>query len=315
MTRVVLMGGGGFVGAALREGLAGHAGRELVTPTRQAADLTDPTALARLLREGDVIVNAAGYAVATDRSAAGLVRFRRDNVEGPQTLAEVAIAVGVAHLVHLSSVAAMGHQGGVDLREDDLSVPRTPYGQSKRDGELVLAARMARLPITILRPTSVFGERRGLAAMLCRAAALPVVPLPGGGRATIPFSYIGNLVAAVDATIGVPATVGRTFIVGDATSYTLRDVLTGLADALGRRRIRTVPVPVRLLAAIGLGESAVARVRGRSPLLDPVRIATLTTSISYSTAAFNEATGFEAPVDLETALGRIAAWYRREVAR
>lgn len=312
MPRVVLFGGGGFVGSALRSGLTGG---DVVAPSRHDADLTDRAALVRLLRPGDLIVNAAGYAVATDRTPAGIERFRRDNIEGPRILAEAAIETGAAHLVHLSSVAAMGHREGVGLREDDLAPPRTPYGRSKRDGELVLAARMERLPITILRPTSVFGEGRGLAAMLCRVATLPVVPLPGGGRALIPFSHLGNLVAAVDATLGRPATFGRTFIVGDAGSYPLRDVVTGLAAELGRPRVRTVPVPTGLVRAIGTVETRLARLRGRAPLLDPVRIETVTSSVSYSTAAFRDATGFEAPVDLPTALRRIAAWYRGRAPR
>jgi hypothetical protein len=45
-----------------------------------------------------------------------------------------------------------------------------------------------------------------------------------------------------------------------------------------------------------------------------VRIETLTSSISYSTRAFREATGFVPPFTMEVAMVRIAAWHRGERA-
>ena len=306
MTRLVLFGGHGFVGSALRAGLPPE---DLVAPSRRDVDLADESSVRAFLEPGDAVVNAAGYAAATDRTADGLARFRRDNVEAVRCLADAAIDRGVARLIHLSSVAAMGQRSGTGLVETDLATPRSPYGQSKRDGELVLEARGDRLPITILRPTSIFGPGRGLARLLCRIAALPVVPLPAGGRAMIPFSHIDNLVGAVVAAIGTPATAGRTFIVGDPESYRLRDVLVGLAARLGQPAPRTVSLPVSLLRAVGALEAGVAGLRGARPLLDPVRLETLTVSVSYSPAAFQAVTGFQPPVDLGAALDDLAAWY------
>lgn len=306
MTRLVVLGGTGFVGSAI---LAGLPSEDLVAPTRTEVDLADGSSVRAFLEPGDVVINAAGYAAATDRTPDGLARFRRDNVEAVRCLADAGIERGVSRLIHLSSVAAMGQRSGSGLVETDMATPRSPYGQSKRDGELLLEARMDRLPITILRPTSIFGPGRGLAALLCRIAALPVVPLPGGGRAMIPFSHIDNLVGAVVATIGIPATVGRTFIVGDLASYRLRDVLVGLAQRLGRPAPRTVSLPVSLLRAVGALEARAAGLRGARPLLDQVRLETLTVSSSYSPAAFQALTGFQPPVDLATALDDLAMWH------
>ena len=306
--RVVLFGSGGFIGSALLGGL----GREIVAPARSEVDLTDGDRLRAFLRPGDTIVNASGYAMATDRSAAGLARFRRDNVEAVRTLATAASSTGAARLLHLSSVAAMGHREGVDLREDDVAQARTPYGQSKRDAEDAVVDAAGEVPVTILRPTSVFGEGRGLAAVLCRIAGLPIVPLPAGGSALIPFSYVGNLVAAVGLALDRPATAGRTFIVGDDRSYRLREVLATLARALGRDRPVMLPIPTPVMRGMGVAEGILSRANGRAPLLDPVRIETLTSSISYSTRAFREATGFIPPFTMDEAMVRIAAWHRGE---
>lgn len=304
--RVVLFGGAGFIGTALRGGL----GRDVVAPTRAEVDLASGEAVASYLQRGDIVINAAGYAAATDTSRSGLRRLRRDNVEAVRMLGRAAAAAGVDHVIHLSSVAAMGHRTGRMIREDDLLPPRTPYGQSKRDGEVALLAEAGAVPVTIVRPTSIFGEGRGLAALLCRLSDLPVIPVVGGGSALVPFSYVGNLVAAVDLLVEQPTAGGRTFIVGDAESYPLRRIVTTLARALGRGRAPVVPVPTLAVRSLGRVETALSRRMGRLPLLDPVRIETLTSSVSYSTAAFVEATGFEPPYPLETALERIATWYR-----
>lgn len=309
MRRVALFGGSGFIGASIRAEVEGA-----VAPSRTEVDLTDAAAVRKFLRLGDVIINATGYAAATDRSAAGADRLRRENVHAVEILADEAARAGASQLIHISSVAAMGHREGARLTEDMVVPPRSPYAASKRDAEAALAHRAERLPITILRPTSVFGEGRPLAVALCRVASKPFVPLPAGGRALIPFTYVRNVATAVRLAIANEACFGRTFIVGDETSYPLRDIVTGLAEGMGASSIRIVPVPAVVLHAASVAESIV-RPGHRSPLLDRTRVDTLTRSVSYSIDAFQQATGFRPPVGMAQATGRIGAWYRTRSRR
>ena len=305
MSRTVVFGGSGFIGSAMRSGLA-----DVVAPPRSEVDLANAASIRAFLRPGDRIVNASGYAAATDRSPAGLDRLRRDNVDAVELLADAAADVGVGRLVHMSSVAAMGHREGVGLTEGDQTEPRSPYGRSKRDAERVLAGYGDRVPVTILRPTSVFGEGRPLAVLLCRIARLPLVPLPVGGRALVPFTYVGNVVAATRLALESDVCVGGTYIVGDARSYRLRSIVEGLARGMGRTSTGAFPVPAAVLRGAARIER---RLRpGRPPILDPIRIETLTLSVSYSIDAFRTATGYEPPVSMPEATGRIGAWYRRE---
>ena len=303
MSRVVLFGGSGFIGSAIRGGI-----RDVVAPPRSEVDLADPASVRTFLRAGDVIVNAAGYARASDRSAAGDERFRRENVRAVEILADAAAEARAGRIVHLSSVAAMGQREGAGLTEGAMAEPASPYGRSKRDAERALEARRDLVPITILRPTSVFGEGRPMAEVLCRVASLPLVPLPRGGSALVPFTHVDNVVEAVRVAIGCEACAGGTFIVGDERSYPLRDIVAGLARGMGRTRLPAIPVPTVAVQLAGAIERALRRGR-RPPLLDTVRIDTLTRSISFSIDAFQAATGFRPPVGLDEATHRIGAWH------
>ncbi len=304
--RVVPIGSAGFVGSNLLRYLRGF---EISAPSEHEVDLTNLESLREAIGPGDVVLNAAGYANATDTSERGRALFQAVNVDGVRNLAEAALTRGAAQLVHISSVAAMGRLNREGITED-MSVPVTsPYAQSKLDGERLLAGWSDRLPITILRPTSVFGEGRGLAGVLCRLACLPVVPLPGGGGARIPFTYIGNVAKAVELAIGNPRCFGRTLIVGDDQSYALLDIVRGLAEAMGKKpRIVGVPVSAARLGARGL--ELAARLRGSAPVFDRGRLETLTTTVSYSIEALKTATGYQPPYSLQESLRRIAAWYQ-----
>ena len=296
--RVVVFGGRGFIGSAICRTL----GSVVEAPPRSVADLSKESQLRRVIGMHDIVINAAGWAAATDRSPAGLARLQRDNVEGPANLATVAAAAGAAQLIHLSSVAAI----------PDRRRPMSPYARSKFASEQALWQLPERPPLTVLRATSVFGEGRGLARALCRIASLPVIPVPGGGSALIPFTHVDNVAHAVRLAIDNSACLNRTFIVGDAHSYTLRSLIEGLARVLGRRHPRLVSVPVGVTRAIARAEAVTARLHHRPPLLDEQRINTLTESAVYSIEAFQEATGYEPAVSLEEALQRLGQWCRAE---
>ena len=305
--RIVLFGRLGFVGSNLLRYLDDP---DIVAPSEFDADLTATESLRPVIQPGDVVINAAGYANATDRTARGRALFQAVNVDGLANLAQVCAEAGAAQLVHISSVAAIGRQRGEGITEDMMRPVTSPYAASKLEGERRLAGFSDGLRITVLRPTSVFGEGRGLAKTLCSFVRRGVVPLPGGGTASIPFTYVGNVAHAVRLTLGNQRCFGRTFIVGDEESYPLREIVLALSKGMGKR-VRIVWAPRALWYAAAIGFEAWARLRGSPPLLDRGRLDTMTDCVSYSIAAFREATGYAPPFSLDEAAGRIAAWYLR----
>ena len=104
----------------------------------------------------------------------------------------------------------------------------------------------------MLHPTMIYGAGRDdtvgrLAAMLRR---LPVVPLPGGGRALVQPIHEADLVSCVLAALEHPWTGPHTLVVAGPEPLTYADFVRAVAHAIGLPRPRIVPVPVALLTAL-----------------------------------------------------------------
>ncbi|HEY7934960.1 MAG TPA: SDR family oxidoreductase [Solirubrobacteraceae bacterium] len=105
------------------------------------------------------------HAAATVSFQVGLGEARAINVEGTRRILEFAELCsergGLRRLSHISTAYVAGDHDGC-FSEDDLDVGqrfRNAYEQSKFETELLIAGWRDRLPITVLRPSIVVGER------------------------------------------------------------------------------------------------------------------------------------------------------------
>jgi nucleoside-diphosphate-sugar epimerase len=244
VTRVLVTGASGFIGAPLVSALAA------------SGMAVEPAADRRWLLDGaDAVVHLAGIA----HIGSGVPEATYDQVNHVATaaLAQRAAAAGVRRFVFMSSLRAQtGPSADHVLTERDEPRPTDAYGRSKLAAEA--AVRAAGVPFTILRPALVHGPNvKGNLASLLRLARLPV-PLPFASftnrRSMV---ALDNLIAAVRFALESPAALGETFIVADPHPATFAEIVTILRTAMGRRP-GLVPLPpalfARALALIGKRE-------------------------------------------------------------
>lgn len=159
--KILLLGKNGQVGWELQRSLAPLG--ELIALDRHSqdfcGDLTQLQGLAETVRtlRPELIVNAAAY-TAVDKAESEPERARLINAAAPGVLAQEAHKLG-AWLVHYSTDYVFDGSGSQPWLEADASAPLNVYGQTKREGEQLLAANGNKH--LIFRTSWVYAARGG----------------------------------------------------------------------------------------------------------------------------------------------------------
>ncbi|KPA96659.1 MULTISPECIES: UDP-glucose 4-epimerase family protein [Pseudomonas] len=312
MTRILLTGASGFVGAAVQarllndEGFALHSAyRQL--PQRplsgleafQVGDLAPDTDWQAALDGVEIVIHcAARVHVMTELEADPLAAFRRANVEGTLRLAEQSASAGVRRFIYLSSIKVNGEGTlpGRPYTANDEPAPQDPYGVSKWEAEQALQALALRtgMEVVIIRPVLVYGPGvkanfRSMMGWLSKGVPLPF------GAITNKRSLVAldNLVDLIVTCIRHPAAADQIFLVSDDEDLSTSQLLRRMAQALGRPA-RLLPVPMGLL-------TGVAGVLGRTALSQR-----LCGSLAVDIEKTRKLLGWQPPLSVDAALARTA---------
>lgn len=251
---VTLVGGSGFVGAALTEAFARAGWRILIVARNPAradrlkplgdlgqiasarGDIRVPASLAPAFAGADLAINLVGIL-----DEKGGQRFADIQARGAGAAAAAAKAAGVRAYVHVSAIGA------------DPSSP-SAYGRSKGEGEALV--RSAFPEAAIVRPSLIFGPHDGFTNRFASLIAMaPVVPVIAPDTRFQPV-HVRDVAAAIVAIAerllgGQP---DGTWELGGPEVLTMRQIMAFIAEAIGKGRTPLVEVPdagARLLAGLG----------------------------------------------------------------
>lgn len=181
------------------------------------ADVADPGSWRRVDRP-DLVLHLAAE-TGTAQSMYEVDRYRQVNVGGTRLAGEAARAWGVP-IISLSSRAVYGEgryrhpDGSVsfgaptvpgaipeDSRETDEHRPVSVYGETKSEGEALLAGYSSDIPVSIVRPQNVVGPGQALhnpytgvlAAFLARMREGKVLQVYGDGEQTRDFVAVQDV--------------------------------------------------------------------------------------------------------------------------
>jgi nucleoside-diphosphate-sugar epimerase len=296
--RVLVVGGTEFISLHLVQALQ-RDGHRVAVLNRGRQPERLPTGVERLV--ADRKDPAALRTVLGGQRFDGVVDVTYAPTTGEDVTALLDAPAATGHVLFVSTARVYDHARPIPYDED---TPRNlywgEYAKNKIAGEDVLFARHRErgLPITIVRPTHVYGPlntRNNETFFFDRLARGRRVLVPDGGGWLRPFGHVEDLADAIAAMLGNPAAFGRAYNVMGEESITQVGFVETIAEVM-QRPVTLVPAPTP-----AGGKSAPF---GQNLVYDCHAV--------HTTTRVRAELGLRPRYTLGAGLAQTLAWYRRE---
>jgi UDP-glucose 4-epimerase len=291
--RILVTGGAGYIGSVVVDQLLERGFKVVVLDDLSAGHRPAVSRGASFVQGGvgnrelvssllereaiEAIIHLAAFALVPE-SVAQPQKYVTNNVTAARVLLEAAARARIRRFVFSSSCAVYGHPAAIPITEDSPLNPVNPYGETKRDFELVLAEVGPKqgMGVVSLRYFNASGatERLGedhdpethlipnvLAAALGKRAALDVYGTDyptADGTAVRDYVHVTDIAAAHLRALDVALDGGAAVAVnlGTGTGRSVREVVEAARRVTGREvptveRPRRPGDPPELVAAVG----------------------------------------------------------------
>jgi len=271
--KIIVTGGAGFIGSHLAAALLErgesvaaiddfndfydprlkreNAGSLLKNPSFRLfdADIRDRRAMEEAFAEfkPDAVCHLAARA-GVRPSIEDPLLYEDVNCLGTLNLLELSRKCGAGNFVFASSSSVYGINSKTPFSEEDpITCPISPYAATKRSGELMsfTYSHLWNLPVTCLRFFTVYGERGRPDMAVAKFTRLisegKEIEVYGDGTARRDFTYIGDIVSGVLASIYSPSRY-EIINLGGANTIEVRGLIALIEAALGRKaNVRNLP--------------------------------------------------------------------------
>ncbi|MGD8426171.1 MAG: NAD(P)-dependent oxidoreductase [Balneolaceae bacterium] len=275
--------------------------------TRIRGNLDDLSVLKQAVKDVDVIFHLAGRVKAPTYE-----EFEHANVDSTENLLRIAQKEGVAKIVVLSSLAAVGpsHNGPVD--EENPMNPISMYGKSKKRMEQKInELANDSTSITVLRPPAVYGPREDQIYSFFKMINKHICPIIGDGeRPKISMIYVADVVqgilkAANQSTPGV-----NTYFITGTEVYTWNQIRGTATKVLGKKAIPIYVKPKYVEKIAGTFEKA-GSFFGIYPVLNREKAKELILEWTCTSKKAQQELGYMPEYSLDEGISRTIHWYKR----
>jgi dihydroflavonol-4-reductase len=277
------------------------------------ADLLKLESLKDITSDVDVVVHLAGLMRFHDP----FDRLYHHNVKATQIIADDALRHGVQHFIYGSSTEAVGPVTTVPGDETSPCHPTYDYGKTKQLAELWLNEKQhtTNLPLTILRPTGIYGpgDRYVTLSTVRAVTKKKLRRLPGKGDRLIHFTYVDDVCQGIQKTIEKPIqAIGQTFILASDAPITYKDMFTIIADFVD------VPPPSGSIP-MSLAKAYLAVVQWNNTrkriddfVMHTSLIDAMRTNRAYSNAKAKKILGFSPQYEFQQGIKKTIEWYKEQ---
>ncbi len=245
--RILLTGGTGYLGQAVQRALI-FQGCDLTVLARHRRGLMPEShfepgdirhvELDPLLARTDAVVHLVG--IIEENPQTGQT-FDVMHYEVTQRLVEAMVRHGVKRLIHMS---ALGTRASAQSR----------YHRSKWKAEQFIHGMD--VESIILRPSLLFGGGAPFFVMIKNQCRLPVVPIPGDGKALFQPVARKDVAELIAQLVTADQYWGQTWEIGGPKRFSLNGLYRHVATTMGRHYLPLIHVPLGLMfSAARFGEN------------------------------------------------------------
>lgn len=235
--RVLVTGGGGFLGSALCRRLAARGDTAIAFDVTCGGDITDPESISDAMRKHrpDAVIHCAAV-VSVLSSLASPRETIRVNIEGSLNLFEAMRLHDVARVIHISSEETYGEFRAPVIDEEHLLNPVMPYGVTKVAVEHLGRSyrELHGLEVINLRTSWVYGpelpRERVPKNLIDAALAGRSLHIPSGADSAIDHTYIDDFVDGTLAALDCPKHRYDVYNLSSGTAPTLAEVVAAVKD-------------------------------------------------------------------------------------
>lgn len=319
--KVLVTGGSGFLGRKVIERLVvdGYPVRVLARKLARVeplvalgaevvwGDVADLPSFDRAVAGCDVVVHLAAGTSGTERDS------ETATLQGTRNLLELCERHKPRKLVYISSCSVYGvteARSGARITETS-PLERHPerrgsYSASKQEADQYVSEymRSGGVPVTILRPGTIYGPGGDVYTPLMGFSAGSLYVVIGMGGFVLPFVHVENVADAIAQCIEKPQSNGEIFNVIDPEPLTKRDYMNRVIRKIDPSA-RVVYLPFSVLFAITwFQEMAFALMKWR-PVLTRYRLVSSQKRVRYDGGKIMSRLGWRSRLSLRDALDRL----------
>ena len=303
---ITIVGGSGFVGSRLIEGL--DLTNCMILDKNPSPFFNTQTTIGNIESKEQIVfaknTNAVVLLAAEHRDDVSPTSLYYDvNVKGTQNVLDKMDEQGIKHLVFTSSVAVYG----LNKTNPDENHPVDPfnhYGKSKWQAEQVIQRWYTKDPVgksvTIIRSTVIFGERnRGNVYNLLKQICSRRFIMVGNGNNKKSMAYVGNIVAFIKDQLEKSKEGYYVFNYADQPDLTMNELIVLIENKMNII-IPKIKIPYALGLLAGYCFDFFSKISGNKLSISSVRVKKFCATTQFDSTKIKS--NFDSPYSLEEGL-------------
>jgi nucleoside-diphosphate-sugar epimerase len=241
--------------------------------------------------------------------------YYRGNFEGTKNVIDAASrsVKKLSRFIHVSSQAAMGPSPTIiPIDESHPANPLTYYGKSKWAAEAYVQSYLGKMPITIVRPSAVYGPRDTDILEFFRTVKFGIIPQLGGSEKYLSLIHVKDLARGIMIAGEHKKSIGETYFITSPEPYSWEEISRITLKILQKKGFR-VPVPLPLIKTVAAISEGLASLTKKPALVNKQKVIEMEQNFwtSSPTKAQNDL-NYKAEIGLENGIRETLIWYKKQ---